>query len=202
MALALAEGVLGDLRRARVLVVGAGRIGLQTLKAVTGTRHRERRHREPHARDRRARWPRRFGGAAYGLDELADALAWADLVVTATSSETPVLGRELVETAVEARAERPLVIVDLAVPADVDRAAGEVDGVSLFDVDDLRAGLDGAFASRLQEVPSVEAIVEEEVAAFARRYRELDGGAARRVAAAAGRGDPRAGGRACAPPAR
>jgi glutamyl-tRNA reductase len=72
------------------------------------------------------------------------------------------------------RAARTLVVVDLAVPADVERAAADVDGVRLFDVDDLRAGLDEAMSSRLREVPSVEAIVEEEVAAFARRYRELE----------------------------
>ncbi len=172
MALALAEGVLGDSTSRRVLVVGAGRIGLQTLKAVTG-RGIENVAIANRTRETAEEVARRFDGAAYGLDELADALAWADIVVTATSSERPILDRELVETAVEARAERPLVIVDLAVPADVDRAAGEVDGVSLFDVDDLRAGLDGAFASRQQEVPSVETIVEEEVEAFARRYREL-----------------------------
>ena len=65
-------------------------------------------------------------------------------------------------------------LVDLAVPADVAREVADVDGVSLFDVDDLRAGLDGALESRLREVPKVEEIVEEEVEAFGRRYRELE----------------------------
>jgi glutamyl-tRNA reductase len=72
------------------------------------------------------------------------------------------------------RRDRPLVIVDLAVPADVERGAGEIHGVRLFDVDDLRAGLDDAMSSRLREVPKVEEIVEEETEAFARRYRELE----------------------------
>jgi glutamyl-tRNA reductase len=72
------------------------------------------------------------------------------------------------------RSVRPLVLVDLAVPADVEREAGGIDGVRLFDVDDLRAGLDDAMASRLREVPKVEAILEEEVAEFGRRYRELE----------------------------
>ena len=65
-------------------------------------------------------------------------------------------------------------LVDLAVPADVERAAGAITGVRLFDVDDLRAGLDGAIASRLREVPGVEAVVDEEVEAFGRRHRELE----------------------------
>ena len=77
-------------------------------------------------------------------------------------------------SAISGRVDRPLVVVDLAVPADVDRAAGEVEGVRLFDVDDLRVGLDEAMSARLREVPKVEAIIEEEVEAFGRRYRELE----------------------------
>jgi glutamyl-tRNA reductase len=173
MALALADGVLGDLRAQCALVVGAGRIGLQTLKAVTGrgvTDIAVANRTAEHA----TRAAERFGGSAYPLEDLEHALAWADLVVTATSAEEPVLRADLVRAAMTQRPERPLVIVDLAVPADVERTVADIDGVSLFDVDDLRAGLDGALAARLAEVPRVEAIVEEEVASFGRRYRELD----------------------------
>jgi glutamyl-tRNA reductase len=173
MALSLAEGVLGDLRERKALVIGAGRIGLQTLKAVTGrgianvaVANRTFEH--------AAEATGRFGGTAYGIDELESALAWADFVVTATSSEAPVIAADVVRAALSLRPGRQLVIVDLAVPADVDRAVADVQGVSLFDVDDLRAGLDDALASRLREVPKVEMIVEEEVGAFARRHRELE----------------------------
>ena len=172
MALALADGVLGDLRARHALVVGAGRIGLQTLKAVTSrgvtdiaVANRTAEHATQAAE--------RFGGSAYSLGDLEHALAWADLVVTATSAEEPVLRADLVRAAMAQRPERPLVIVDLAVPADVERTVADIDGVSLFDVDDLRAGLDDALAARLAEVPRVEAIVEVEVAGFSRRYREL-----------------------------
>ncbi|HSJ93726.1 MAG TPA: glutamyl-tRNA reductase [Gaiellaceae bacterium] len=173
MALALAQGVLGGLRERRALVVGAGQIGLQSMKALAG-RGIELTAVANRTRATAEEVAERFGAAAYGLEELAEALAWADVVVTATSSETPVVGAEIVRTALRERAERPLVIVDLAVPADVERVAGEIPGVRLFDVDDLRAGLDGAMAARLEEVPKVEAIVEDEVTAFARRYRELE----------------------------
>jgi len=173
MALALADGVLGDLRARRALVVGAGRVGLQTLKAVTGRgvaqiaiANRSAEH-ASQAADR-------FGGTAYTLEELEHALAWADLAVTATGAEEPVLRADLVRVAMARRPERPLVIVDLAVPADVERTVADIDGVSLFDVDDLRAGLDDALAARLAEVPKVEAILEEEVAGFRRRYHELE----------------------------
>jgi len=173
MALALAEGALGDLRERRALVVGAGRIGLQTLKAAAG-RGIAQAAVANRTRERAVEAASTFGANAFGLEELVDALSWADVAVTATSSEAPVVTAEIVGEAMRERTGRPLVIVDLAVPADVERSAGEVPGVRLFDVDDLRAGLDDAIASRLREVPMVEAVVDDEIQAFARRYRELE----------------------------
>ena len=172
MALALAAGVLGGLHEKRGLVVGAGTIGLQTLKAFSGRRIAQVAV-VNRTRERAVEVAERFGTRAYGLDELDTALAWADIVVTATSSETPVVSAETLRAATVDR-ERPLVVVDLAVPADVEREAGEIPGVRLFDVDDLRAGLDDTMTSRLAEVPKVEAIVEDEVETFARRYREQE----------------------------
>jgi len=173
MALALAEGMLDDLRDKRVLVVGAGRIGLQTLKAAEGrgiawiaVANRTRARAQEVAA--------RFGATAHDLGELDDALHVADVAVTATSSEAPVVSVDVVRRAMADRVDRPLVLVDLAVPADVEREAGDVAGVRLFDVDDLRAGLDDAMAARLREVPKVEAVVEQEVEGFGRRYRELE----------------------------
>ena len=173
MALALVEGALGDLGGHRVLVVGAGRIAMQSLKAARG-RGVTQAAVANRTRARAAEAAASFGAEAYGLDQLPEALEWADAVVTATSSESPVLSAETVRAAMSQRADRPLVLVDLAVPADVERSAGAVPGVRLFDVDDLRAGLDDAIGSRLREVPSVEAIVEDEVESFGRRYRELE----------------------------
>ena len=173
MALALAEGALGGLRDKSLLVVGAGRIGLQTLKAAEG-RGVARVAIANRTLERAAEAARGFDASVHGLDELPQALADADVVVTATSSESPVVSTTAVRAAMSGRGERQLVIVDLAVPADVERDAGEVSGVRLFDVDDLRAGLDDAMASRLREVPKVEAVVEEEVEDFGRRYRELE----------------------------
>lgn len=172
LALALAEGVLGDLRERRLLVVGAGRIGRQTLTvaASRGVAHITVANR---TKERAVEAAVRCGAHALLLSELEEALADADVVVAATSSEAAVLSAREVAAALETRPNRPLVVVDLAVPADVERAAGEIPGVRLFDVDDLRVGLDGALAARLGEVPLVEEIVEEEVESFGRRYREL-----------------------------
>lgn len=173
MALSLAQGALGRLHDRRALVIGAGQIGLQTMKAFEGRRI-EQTAVANRTRERAAEVADRFGARVFGLDELEEALAWADVVVTATSSETPVVEVETVRRAMDGRADRTLVIVDLAVPADVERDAAEVPGVRLFDVDDLRAGLDEAMTSRLREIPMVEAIVEDDVEAFARRYRQLE----------------------------
>lgn len=173
MALALAEGVLGDLREKRVLIVGAGRIGLQSVKALAG-RGVAQTAVANRTRGRATEVAERFGATAYGLDELAEALTWADVAVTATVSEAPVVGAALVRDVISRRSDRPLVLVDLAVPADVERDAGAVPGVRLFDVDDLRASLDDSMAARFGEVPSVEAIVDEEVGSFRRRYHELE----------------------------
>jgi glutamyl-tRNA reductase len=173
MALALGEGLLGDLREKDVLVVGAGQIGLQALKAVTGrgvTRVAVANRTGARAQEVAGH----FEATAHDFDHLVGALAAADLAITTTASELPVITADHVRAAMSRRPERPLVIVDLAVPADVERDAGGVEGVRLFDVDDLRAGLDDAMASRLREVPKVEAIVEDEVGKFARRNRELE----------------------------
>jgi glutamyl-tRNA reductase len=174
MALALASGTLGDLRERNALVVGAGRIGLQTLKAFASKEmtHVAVANRTPARAEDVAR---RFDAALYTLEELEEALAWADVAVTATSAQEQLIDVDLVRRAMARRGPtRPLVIVDLAVPADVEREVGALDGVRLFDVDDLRAGLDETMASRLREVPRVESIVEEEVQAFARKYRQLE----------------------------
>jgi glutamyl-tRNA reductase len=154
-------------------VIGAGRIGLQTLKAAEG-RAIARIDVANRTRERAEEVAGRFDARPLGLDQLEDALAAADVAVAATSSEAPVVAQDVVAAAMRGRRDRPLVIVDLAVPADVERGAGEIHGVRLFDVDDLRAGLDDAMSSRLREVPKVEEIVEEETEAFARRYRELE----------------------------
>jgi glutamyl-tRNA reductase len=173
MALALAETVLGDLRDKNLLVVGAGRVGVQTLEVAKG-RALDRVTVANRTEARADEVAERFGAHACGLSELADALHGADVVVAATAAEDVVVPARTVAAAMRGRAERTLVVVDLAVPADVERAAGVIQGVRLFDVDDLRIGSDEALAVRLREVPKVEVIVEEEVDSFSRRYRELE----------------------------
>ena len=154
-------------------MIGAGRIGLQTLKAAHGrgiTQVAVANRTKARAETLRVA----SNASAHDLGELEAALAQADVAISATSSDAPVVGVGDVHRAMARRADRPLVLVDLAVPADVEREVADVDGVRLFDVDDLRVGLDDAMTARLREVPRVEAVVEDEVEEFGRRYRELE----------------------------
>jgi len=168
-AVALSRQALGDLGRKTVLVVGAGdaaRLAAAALaqqgagRLLVTTRTFER------AQDIASD----LGGSAYPFSELLAALAEADIVIASTSAPTHVIGAAEVASAMAARPRRPLVIVDIAVPRDVEPAAGEVEGVRLFDIDDLEAAAAINRTARDREVPAVEAIVADEVARFAAWY--------------------------------
>jgi glutamyl-tRNA reductase len=173
MALSLADKTLGDLRDRSILVIGTGKIGQQTTETIT---RRQLRHVAiaGRTRARATELAAPLGAAAYGADDLERVLPEFDVVIAAARSSSPVVTEDAVRTAMDKRAERPLVIVDLAVPENVERSAGALPGVHVFDVDDLRAGLDEAKASRLKQVPKVESIIEEDVAELSRRHRELE----------------------------
>jgi glutamyl-tRNA reductase len=172
VAVALAGRVTPELRARRILVVGLGDMGRLTVKALRARGINtidivNRTHAK--AAEAVAAW----GGRAYTLAELPAAIAAADVVFTATSAQTPVLDVALVQGALAERPERPLVLVDLAVPRDVEPAVGNLPGVHLLDVDDLHANLDEALSVRQREIPRVEAIIAAEVAGWAQRFQEL-----------------------------
>ncbi|HEY7028516.1 MAG TPA: glutamyl-tRNA reductase [Gemmatimonadales bacterium] len=107
-----------------------------------------------------------IGRRALPWRELGDALRETDIVLTSTAAPHAVIGREMVEAALGGRRRHELTFVDLAVPRDVDPQAGELPGVRLYDLDTLQQRLNGNLADRRQEVPRVEAIIEEEVTLF------------------------------------
>jgi len=109
----------------------------------------------------------RLGGVAIPWEGLDAALAAADIVVTATGASEPVLSRARVEDAMRPRRSRPLFIIDIAVPRDVEVAAGNLDQVFLYNIDDLRTIVQDNLARRGAELARAEAIVDEEVARFA-----------------------------------
>jgi glutamyl-tRNA reductase len=109
----------------------------------------------------------RVAGKALGLDQLYDVLVASDVVITSTGSGRPLVTAELARIAVAARAGRPLLLVDIAVPRDVAPEVREVAGVVVLDIDDLSAWAERGLALRRAEVEHVASIVGDEVDRFA-----------------------------------
>ena len=173
VAVDLAQNVLGDLRERHVVVLGAGETSELMARALSdqgaGTMFLANRH-----ADRALSLAQRFGGHVVALEELPDELTRADIVLCSTSSPHPIVGRDELELVMEAREHRPLLLIDIAVPRDVDPACAELEGVSLYDIDDLQASVARNLSSRAGEATRAQEIVEEEIHRFARWLGQLD----------------------------
>ena len=165
LAVSLSRRLLGDLRRKTVLVVGAGEAGQRAAAALVqaGAGRLLVTTRRSGLADEIAR---DLSGVVVPFADLPGALREADVVITSTAAPGAIISVQEVAAAVSARPKRQLVIVDIAVPRDVEAAAREVPGVHLFDINDLQAAAETNLAARGREVAAVEAIVEEEVARF------------------------------------
>ncbi len=138
VAVDLATLAVGDLHDRDVLVIGAGETAELTARALSeqgvSTLFIANRHAE------RARsLAERFGGSVGSLDELPERMVDADIVVASTSSPHPIVGAEELRVVMRARAGRPLVLIDIAVPRDIEHECAEIDGVTLLDMDDLQS---------------------------------------------------------------
>ena len=173
VAVDLALSVLGGLEHRHVVILGAGETSELTARALAdqgaGTIFVANRH-----ADRALSLAQRFGGSVVGLDKLPDQLLQADIVLSSTSSPHPIVGREELELVMAGREGRPLLLIDIAVPRDIDPACAELDGVSLYDIDDLQAVVARNINTRAEEAPRAMEIVEEEIHRFARWLGQLD----------------------------
>jgi glutamyl-tRNA reductase len=173
VAVDLALSVLGDLEKRHVVILGAGEMSELTARALVdqgaGTMFVANRH-----ADRALSLAQRFGGSVVGLDKLPDQLLHADIVLSSTSSPHPIVGRDELELVMSAREARPLLLIDIAVPRDIDAACAELEGVSLYDIDDLQAVVARNINSREEQTPRALEIVEEEIHRFARWLGQLD----------------------------
>ena len=166
---ALAEQVFGELAGRRVLVVGAGTVGEQAARSlaargaeIAAVANRSRVGAEELARS--------FGARGVTLEQLPEELASVDVVVACTSAPGFVLhGADVLE-----RKGRPLFLIDLAVPRDIDPAVNELDGCYLYDIDDLEAVVAASLAGRRREAERAEAIVAEEADRFRAWQASLD----------------------------
>jgi glutamyl-tRNA reductase len=167
VAVDLATGVLGALQERHVVIIGAGETSELTAQALAdqgaGTVFVANRH-----ADRAIGIANRFGGSVVGLDRLPEQLAAADIVVSSTSSPHPIVGEEELRQVMRERHERPLLLIDIAVPRDIDPRCAEINGVTLYDIDDLQAVIARNLGARAEMLPQAEEIVEEEIRRFAR----------------------------------
>jgi len=175
-AVALAAAELGTLSGKTTLVLGAGEMGEAMAQALAGAIDTGTLLVANRTWSRATQMAARCGGRAIEWSGLPAALIQADVLLASTGSPGILLEAADLEPVLLAREGRPLLIVDIAVPRDVEPAVGALPGVTLLDMDDLTASAAVAMAGRRQEVPSAEAIVAEEV----ERY--LDVAAQRHVA--------------------
>ncbi|NDD27210.1 MAG: glutamyl-tRNA reductase [Proteobacteria bacterium] len=168
-AVELARRIHGDLKRKRVLVVGTGEMGVLTLKLLISAGAEKitvlSRH-EENARRLLDETPGVVDGVSGSLAALEEALNEADVVISATASPVPVITASQMKSVQRRRKYRSLFIVDIAVPRDVEPAVNDIDGVFLYNVDDLSSVVNDSLAERGREVDRVRAIIDEEVESF------------------------------------
>ncbi len=173
VAAALAGQLLGDLSERQVLLIGAGEMGAIAVRALQRrgvskivVANRTYKNAEQLARE--------WGGRAITFQQLTEAMVTADIIITSTGAPHTILNRELLEPAMAPRQNRPLLIIDIAVPRDVDPDVTEIPHVHLHDIDDLQSQAQDNVRERASEIPHVEVIVQEEMADFLEWLASLD----------------------------
>jgi glutamyl-tRNA reductase len=166
VAVDLAMRALGDVSDRHVVIVGAGATSELTARALADRGVQTMFVANRHA-DRARAMADRFGGGVVALEELPAQLVSADVVVASTASPHPILSVEDLEGVMRARGHRPLLLVDIAVPRDIDPACADITGVELYDMDDLQAAVAHTISTREAEARRAEEIVEEEIHRFA-----------------------------------
>jgi glutamyl-tRNA reductase len=166
VAVALAREQLGSLKGREVVIVGTGETSELTARALADSGVRtvfvaSRR------RDRAVSLAKRYGGDSVTFDELPEALERADIVVAATASPHLLIEARELAAVMDARSARPMLLIDLAVPRDIDSSCGHIGGVSLYDIDDLQAVIARNRRVRQAEARKAEGIIEEEIQHFA-----------------------------------
>jgi glutamyl-tRNA reductase len=176
VAVQMARKVLGALTGKSVLLVGAGEMAQLAAREIKGdgarniwVANRSAQHAEALAAE--------IGGTPIGMGELPIFLERADVVVCSTSSPEPLLTRENVSRILPQRRHRPLFIIDLAVPRNVEPEVNELESVYVYDVDDLERTASQNLAQREGELQSAEAIVLEELTRHLAEMRERSAGA-------------------------
>ncbi len=162
-AVALARAELGSLEGLTTLVMGAGEMGEAMAQALAGSLESGRLLVANRTRSRATELAARCGGRAIEWSDLMDGMAEADVVLASTGSPDVLLEAADLAPVIDRRSDRPLLIVDIAVPRDVDPAVAALGGVTLLDMEDIAAFAEQGMAGRRQEVPRAEDIIDGEV---------------------------------------
>jgi glutamyl-tRNA reductase len=165
LAVSLSRRLVGDLRGKTVLVVGAGDAGRRAAGALVQNgvgRLMVTTRRSGLAED----IARELNGVSIPFSDLKAALKEADVLITATAAPAAIIAAEDISRAMASRPQRPLLIVDIAVPRDVEAGARDVANVHLFDIDDLESAAEANLEARRREVGAVEQIIDEEAVRF------------------------------------
>jgi glutamyl-tRNA reductase len=173
VAVELAAQTLGELSQRNVLVIGAGENGELTARALADRGVRtifvaNRRY------DRAIGLAARFGGEAVRFDDLPELLVNADIVVACTASPHQIVGREELAMVLAERGERPLLLIDIAVPRDIDPAVRGLPGITLYDMDDLQHAIARNLSGREAEAVKAGTIVDQEAERFDQWFSSLE----------------------------
>ncbi len=164
-----AEAIQGPLAERTILVLGAGEMGQSIVKALSqrGARRVTVISRTfDHARQLAEEWQ----VSARPITDLKDALTEADILFTTSGAPYTILGLEDIAPIMQARPERPLCIIDIALPRDVDPAVAEIPNVHLHDLDDLQHVIEQNLEKRRSTIPAAERIIQDELKAFWEDY--------------------------------
>lgn len=172
-AASLAHKIFGTLDGRTVLVVGAGEIAELAARHLAGPKTRILVANR--TRERAEELADKVRGEARPFEELASLLVEVDVVVSSTAAPLPIISRAIVQAAVRARRYRPLFLVDLGVPRDVEPGAAEMENVYVYDIDDLGQLVTQNLAARQGEAERAEAIIDEETRRFLLDRRVRDG---------------------------
>ena len=169
----LAQQIFSDLKQDTALLIGAG----ETIELVArhlveqGIKHIIVANR---TLDRAQRLAQEFNGEAILLADIPEHLYRADIVISSTASQLPLLGKGAVESALKKRKHKPMFMLDIAVPRDIEAQVGELDDVYLYTVDDLHAVIDQNKKSRVAAANKAEGIINEGVELYRRQQRTLN----------------------------
>ncbi|MCF7354103.1 MULTISPECIES: glutamyl-tRNA reductase [Vibrio] len=168
----LAKQIFESMKNVTVLLVGAGETIELVAKHISSTECKKIIVAN-RTLERAKTLADQFGGETITLSEIPEHLAEADIVISSTASPLPIIGKGMVESALKKRKHQPMLLVDIAVPRDIESQVGDLDDAYLYSVDDLQGIVNKNMEQRKVEAIQAEAIVSEESAAFMTWLRSL-----------------------------